>query len=84
MPGYLDYDTLMASASDTTLHAAIATDHPYYISIHYQRHSRVVGQFEVNIKCMVDPRRQSRAVNMKLSRYRDDRSLDNAKALHIV
>ena len=30
----------------------------------------VVGQFEVNIECMVDPRRRSRAVNMKLTHYR--------------
>jgi hypothetical protein len=30
----------------------------------------VVGQFEVNIQCMVAPRRQSRAINMKLTHYR--------------
>jgi hypothetical protein len=29
----------------------------------------VVGQFEVNIECMVDPRLRSRAVNMKLIHY---------------
>jgi acyl-coenzyme A synthetase/AMP-(fatty) acid ligase len=31
MPGYLDYDTLTAFASDTKLHVAIAADHPYNI-----------------------------------------------------
>jgi hypothetical protein len=31
MPGYLDYDTLTAFASDTKLHVAIAADDPYNI-----------------------------------------------------
>jgi len=31
MPGYIDYDTLTASASDTKLDVAIAADHPYNI-----------------------------------------------------
>jgi acyl-coenzyme A synthetase/AMP-(fatty) acid ligase len=31
MPGYIDYDTLTASASDTELHVAIAADYPYNI-----------------------------------------------------